>query len=142
MTEQHRDHHTVLDALAKWTKDYRDAIGERHELANATPETVASIARDIGISPEELAFFARKGRHAADELPKLLRALGVDPEKLASVDPAKMRDLQRICLTCGHKGQCRHDLAAGNVASHYQEYCPNTISLGALINPVEAKQSK
>lgn len=134
MTDQNRDHHAVFDTIAKWVKDYREAIGQRHELANATPEVVASIARDIGVSPEELSFFTAKGQHAADELPKLLRALGVDPEKLASGDPVRMRDLQRMCLTCGHKGQCRHDLASGNAASHYKEYCPNAVSLEALLN--------
>jgi len=134
MTDQNRDHHTVFDTIANWIKDYREAIGQRTELANLTPEVVASIARDIGVSSEELSFFAAKGQHAADELPKLLRALGVDPRELTSVDPAKMRELQRICLTCGHKGQCRHDLASGKAASHYQEYCPNAVSLDALLN--------
>jgi hypothetical protein len=134
MTDQNRDHHTVFDTIANWIKDYREAIGQRNELANLTPEAVASIARDIGVSSEELSFFAAKGQHAADELPKLLRALGVDPEKLTSVDPAKMRDLQRICLTCGHKGQCRHDLASGKAASRYQGYCPNAVSLDAVLN--------
>jgi len=134
MTDQNRDHHTVFDTIANWIKDYREAIGQRTELANLTPEVVASIARDIGVSSEELSFFAAKGQHAADELPKLLRALGVDPRELTSVDPAKMRELQRICLTCGHKGQCRHDLASGKAAGHYQEYCPNAVSLDALLN--------
>ena len=134
MTDQNRDHHTVFDTIANWIKDYREAIGQRTELANLTPEVVASIARDIGVSSEELSFFAAKGQHAADELPKLLRALGVDPKELTSVDPAKMRELQRICLTCGHKGQCRYDLASGKAASHYQEYCPNAVSLDALLN--------
>jgi hypothetical protein len=133
MTDQNQDHSNFFDTIAHWIKDYHEAIGQRSELANLTPEVVASIARDVGVSSEELSFFAAKGKHAADELPKLLRALGVDPEKLTSVDPAKMRDLQRICLTCGHKGKCRHDLASDTVASHYQEYCPNAISLDAIL---------
>jgi hypothetical protein len=45
-----------------------------------------------------------------------------------------MRDLQRICVTCGHKGQCQHDLAIGAAASHYRDYCPNAISLDALFH--------
>jgi hypothetical protein len=134
MTNQNHDRHTVFDTIANWIKDYRETIGQRNELAKCTPEIVASIARDIGVSPEELSFFTAKGPHAADELPKLLRALGVDPEKLASVEPAKMRDLQRICVTCGYKGQCRHDLASGTAASDYREYCPNAISLDAVFN--------
>jgi len=93
MINQSHQHHTVLDAIANWVKRYREAIGLRNELANCTPEQVALIARDMGLSPGELLSVAAKGPHAADELPKLLRALGVDPQKLASEDPATMRDL-------------------------------------------------
>jgi uncharacterized protein YjiS (DUF1127 family) len=83
-TDEHHTVETILDAIANWVKKYRNAVGLRGDLANCEPEEVALIARDIGVSPEELRFIASKGRHAADELPKLLRALGVDPQKLAS----------------------------------------------------------
>src|SRR5271169_3285697 len=75
-----------------------------------------------GLSPGELLSVTAKGPHAANELPKLLRALGVDPQKLSSEHPGTMRDLQRICVTCGHKGQCQHDLARGTAAGHYRDY--------------------
>jgi transcriptional regulator with XRE-family HTH domain len=133
-TYEHRTVAPILDAIANWVKKYRQAVGLRGELANCKAEEVARIARDIGLSPEELLFFANKGPHAADELPKLLRALGVDPQKLASDDPAIMRSLQRICITCDHKNQCQHDLAAGMAASHYRDYCPNAMSLDALFH--------
>jgi hypothetical protein len=133
-------HHTVFDAIADWIKTYRTAIGQQNELANCTPEVVASIARDIGVTPSELSFFTAKGPHASDELPRLLRALGVDPDKLAAVDRSRVRDLQRICITCGHKGQCQHDLAAGTAAHHYREYCPNAISLDALFKSKDLAQ--
>ena len=84
------------------------------------------------MTPQELLFAVSKGPHAADELPKLLSALGVDPQKLSSADPALMRSLQRICITCGHKDQCQHNLAAGTAAGHYRYYCPNAVSLDAL----------
>jgi Family of unknown function (DUF6455) len=93
---------------------------------------VAAIARDIGLSTQELEFIASKGPHAADELPKLLRALGVDPQKLASDRHTTLRDLQRICITCGHKTQCQHQLAAGTAAKDYHEYCPNAMSIDEL----------
>jgi hypothetical protein len=76
MNVHSHEHHAVLDAIAAWIKKYREAIGTQNELANCTPEQVAAIARDMGLSPGELRFMAAKGPHAADELPKLLRALG------------------------------------------------------------------
>jgi pyrroloquinoline quinone (PQQ) biosynthesis protein C len=101
-------------------------------LARCGPEEVARAANDLGVSPGELVRLASKGPHAADQLAKLLLALGVDPKKLASEDPAMMRDLQRLCITCGHKQRCEHELAAGTAAKHYRNYCPNAISLAAL----------
>jgi uncharacterized protein DUF6455 len=123
---------SILSAIANWVERYRNAVGLRGELARCRPEEVASMARDIGVSPQELKFFVKKGPRAADELPKLLRALGVDPQKLASDDQNKMRDLQRLCITCGDKNQCRHDLAAGTAASRYNDYCPNAASIRAI----------
>jgi len=133
-TYEHRTVASVLDAIANWVKKYRQASGLRGELANCNAEEVALIARDIGVSPDELIFIANKGRNAADELPKLLRALGVDPQKLASDAPATMRSLQRICISCGSKGQCQHELAAGTAASRYRDYCPNAMSLDELFH--------
>ena len=133
-TYEHRTVKPILDAIANWVKKYRHAIGLRAELAHCGAEEVALIARDIGVSPEELISVANKGPHAADELPKLLCALGVDPEKLRSDDPGLVRSLQRICISCGHKDRCQHDLAAGTAAEHYSEYCPNAMSLDALFH--------
>jgi hypothetical protein len=135
-TYEHRTVKPILDAIANWVKKYRDAIGMEGDLARCGAEEVALVARDIGVSPGELIFIANKGPHAADELPKLLSALGVDPQKL---DPAIKRSLQRICISCGHKEQCQHDLSAGTAASNYHDYCPNAMSLDALFQSKSKK---
>ena len=122
----------IFDAIANWVQKYRYAVGLRNELALCGAQEVAHIARDLRVSPEELVSLASKGPHAADQLPKLLLVLGVDPGELASNDSVMMRDLNRICITCGHKGQCEHDLANGSVAQRYHDYCPNAMSLDAL----------
>jgi hypothetical protein len=38
------------------------------KFANCGADEVANIARDVGVSPEELLFITNKGPHAADEL--------------------------------------------------------------------------
>ena len=126
--------HSIFQAIANWVKKYREAIGVRGELVNCAPEQVAEIARDIGVSTEELKFALEKGSHGSDELPRLLRAIGVDPQKLSSTEPALMRSLERICITCGHKEQCQHNLAAGTAVRHYQYYCPNAVGLNAFLS--------
>jgi len=122
----------ILDAIANWIKKYRYAVGLRDELARCGPEEVARAAHDLGVSPGELVRLASAGPHAADQLPQLLIALGVNPKKLTSDDPALMRDLQRLCITCGHKNRCEHEVAAGTAAQNYRSFCPNAISLDAL----------
>jgi uncharacterized protein YjiS (DUF1127 family) len=130
--DEHSSIESIFAAIANWVERYRQAIGVKRELANCGAEEVAAIARDIGLSTQELEFIASKGPRAADELPKLLRALGVDPQKLASRRGTTLRDLQRICITCGHKAQCQHELTAGTAAAHYHDYCPNATSIEEL----------
>jgi len=141
-THEHHGVGPILAAIANWVREYRRAVGLRGELAECPPEEVARMARDIGVSPQELKLFVNKGPQAAAELPKLLLALGVDPKKLASNDPDTMRDLQRLCITCGDKSQCRHDLAAGTAAEHYRDYCPNAISITALLKAKKAETAR
>lgn len=124
----------TLDAIADWVGRYRRAIGLRNELENCGADEVAHIARDLGVNPGDLVSMASKGEHAADQLPKLLRALGVDPDKLALGNAAMMRDLQRICITCSHKSRCEHDLASGTAGQRYHDYCPNAVSIDALFD--------
>jgi hypothetical protein len=130
--DEYRPVESIFGAIANWVTRYRQAVGLRRELAKCGPEEVAAIARDIGLSTQELEFIASKGPNAADELPKLLRALGVDPQKILSDRNGTLRDLQRICTTCGHKAQCKHELAAGTATKHYHGYCPNAVSIDEL----------
>ena len=123
----------VLGAIAQWVEKYRYASGMRKEMASYTAEQVADIAHELGVRPSELAALARKGPHAADLLNKLLAALGVDADKLSHSDPAVMRDLQRLCISCGHKRQCEHDLARGEAAGLFHDYCPNAFTIDALL---------
>ena len=124
----------VLDAIAGWVKTFRHAAGLRAELAHCDAEEVARTARDLGMSSRELVRLAGKGPQAADQLLALLSALGVDPKALSFDDPATMRDLQRLCVTCGHKGRCEHELAAGTATGSYHEFCPNAFTLDVLRN--------
>ena len=119
---EHSSVGSLFGAIGDWVTRYRQAIGLKRELANCGAEEVAAMARDIGLSAQELEFIASKGPNAAAELPKLLRALGVDPQKLPLDRRATLRDLQRICITCRHKAQCRHELATGTAAEHYRDF--------------------
>jgi hypothetical protein len=125
----------VLDAVANWFRKHHHAAGSYDELTTWGPEEIARIARDVGVSSGELIHMAEKGPHAADQLPRLLRAVGVDPGMLSRDDPAMMRDMQRLCTACRRKRRCERDLAAGTAANNYRSFCPNAASLEKLPAP-------
>jgi hypothetical protein len=128
MTPQARQYpvvDAVIDMFAKWLKHRRD-IAESCSCDSAEYER---IAHDLNISTGELNDLVRRGPHAADALPEMMTALGIDPKAVARVEPMVMRDLERVCSVCAHKRECAHELTAGTAAEHYDEFCPNASTL-------------
>ncbi|MCF8475633.1 MAG: DUF6455 family protein, partial [Pseudolabrys sp.] len=102
-------------------------------------DDVMEIAKDLGVSAGDLREMMSKGPGAADLLKKMLVALGVDGKTLAMAKPLVLRDLQRLCATCGNKKRCAHELADGTAAAHFQEFCPNAFTLAALFEETNRK---
>jgi hypothetical protein len=80
----------------------------------------------------DLDTFVRQGPHAADELPRLLEVLGIDEAALVRSEPAVLRDMKRVCVSCERKVQCRNDLETGASARDYGDYCVNAQTMNAL----------
>ena len=121
----------LLDAFAGWLKHRRE-LNEMRQLDTAEFDRIAN---DLRISPGDLNDLVRQGPRAADELPRLLDALGIDEEALVRTEPMLLRDMARVCALCHHKRQCDRDLFAGTSAEHYQGYCPNAPSINDLARP-------
>jgi hypothetical protein len=121
----------VIDTFSGWLKHRR----ELKEMREMDAVNFGQIAGDLRISSADLEALVRQGPHAADELPKMLRALGIDQADLTRTEPALLRDMERVCSLCGHKSQCSHELAAGSAAAHYEEYCGNAPSIDGLGKP-------
>jgi len=119
-------------AIARWVDRYRTILDPMRQFGSCTADEVRAMAHDLSLTPADLVTLTRNGPESARLLVELLKALGVDPKKLANQDPAMMRDLQRLCVSCGYKRQCEHDLREGSSAAHYAEYCPNAYTLGLL----------
>ena len=119
----------LIDMFGNWLRVRRDI----NELREFDSGEFARIAQELGVSPGELDTFVRQGPHAADELPQLLAALGIDNDALARSQPMVLRDMERGCAMCKHKRQCDHDLAAGTAARHYEEYCCNAQTIDGLM---------
>jgi hypothetical protein len=101
---------------------------------NQAPPVVERIANDLqlSLSPADLEELVRRGPHAADELPRLLEALGISARDLARVEPIVVANLERVCALCKSKRECDRDLASGASAEHYQEYCLNAQRIAQL----------
>src|SRR5215467_8694708 len=99
------------------------------EIACLEPQELASIARDLGTSPDELRVLAGQDKSAADLLLRRMETLRLDPTQ---VDSAVMRDLQRCCSMCKDKVLCVHELEDRPRVATWPKYCPNEPTLTAL----------
>jgi hypothetical protein len=123
----------LINTFADWLKHRRDLS----EVRRMDTTEFDRIAGDLRVSPGELDTLVRRGPHAADELPKLLKVLGIDEADLARTEPLVLRDMERVCAMCASKRQCDRDLAAGTSAEHYEEYCLNAPTIDSLDQPVK-----
>ena len=131
----------VVNAIAGWINKYRAMYSTRDEFAQCTPQEVLRIAADMGVPTGELRALAAKGPGSAQLLEQMLLRLYVDPAQLANSNPAIMRDLQRLCVVCGQKDRCRHELKEGTAAEHFHEFCPNAFTLDALFRQKDDSSS-
>src|SRR5260370_29717434 len=105
---------------------------EMREMREINSGDFTRIAHDLSISPAELDTLVRRGPHASDELPRLLKSLGLDEATLSRTQPVLQRDMLRVCAACQQKARCNSDLDAGTLAQHYEEYCPNAPAVEEL----------
>ncbi len=124
--------HSVVDRLTQTFCDWLRHRRELSELRQLNSPEFDRIASDLQISPADLNELVRHGPHAADELPILLKAVGIDRDDLARIEPMVLHDMERVCALCHHKRECDRDLAAGTSAEHYQDYCLNASTIAEL----------
>ena len=119
---------SAINLFGDWLKHQR----EMRELRDLNSGDFARIARDLCVSPAELDAVVRQGAHASDELPRLLKVLGIDEATLSRTQPVLQRDMVRVCAVCQQKALCNHDLDSGALAQRYDEYCPNAPAINEL----------
>jgi hypothetical protein len=133
MTEHTHALQDAFAAVARWVDRYRDLIDPGRQFDGCTASEVEAIAHDLAITRGDLLTLTRKGPDSARLLSELLRALDIDPARLAEQDPLMMRDMQRLCVGCLVKRQCMHNLVAGTSADNYVDYCPNAYTIDVLL---------
>ena len=118
-------------AITAWWRNWRAARERLDELDRCGGE-FARIARDVGVAPSELYIIAAKRPDAANQLTLRLEALHLDAAAIRRDDPLVMRDLERVCTTCGDKRRCVRDWVKFPNDAAWREYCPNAMTLDAL----------
>jgi hypothetical protein len=124
----------TLKTIADWVIRYRNAVGFKNEFAMCGPDEVMRMAKDIGVTASQLQELVRKGPDSANLLKRMLVALHVDPKIIADMDPLVMREMKWLCITCSNKRRCEHELAKGTAAQHFQQFCPNAVSIVELLD--------
>lgn len=110
---------------------HEQLAARREALFHSDPD-LAPIAGEFGLSVGELRRLASRSSHSADELPRMMSALGFDAGETVQRMPILYRDLQRVCSGCRTKARCRRELAHGTAAADFAEFCPNRETLRAL----------
>jgi hypothetical protein len=118
----------LIGVFADWLK-HRQEITEMCQFDAAE---FGRIAHDLGVTSTDLDELVRQGPHKVEELPVLLKTLGINEDAIARAQPLVMRDMERVCALCRHKKECDHDIADGSLAQHYEAYCGNKVTLDAL----------
>jgi hypothetical protein len=123
---------TVIERLTYTFGDWLRHRRELSELRQLNTVEFDRIAGDLRLTPSDLHELVRHGADAANELPKLLKVLGIGEADLARIEPLVLQDMERVCALCGNKRECDRDLAAGTSAEHYQQYCLNAPTIAEL----------
>jgi hypothetical protein len=117
----------MLDALALWLANQR----ERAALGWSQTDQLGALARDLGVSPNELSYLVNAAPDPL-QLPDMLKALGIDETALRRLQPALLRAMEQVYGQCAVLGRCKYALARGVAVGEYERFCPNAAKLASL----------
>ena len=115
--------------VARWRAWWR----KHNELASLPRDELHRMAADFGMGTRDLEELVAKGPQAADLLHQRLDALGLSRADVQRIAFSLMRDLERTCACCSDKAECKKDLAAKPDDPAWKQYCPNAVSLEAIM---------
>jgi transcriptional regulator with XRE-family HTH domain len=85
----------LIGTFAGWLTHRRE-LNELHQIDRTELDRIAG---DLQVSPSALEELVEKGPYAADELERLLKALGIDEAALARTQPTVLRDASAPCAS-------------------------------------------
>jgi hypothetical protein len=130
---------SLRSKLADWWRNWRNRCDAVSDLACCGADEIERVARDVGLTSAELRTMAGKWPSAADLLRQRMAHLDLDASEVTQTQPLVMRDLQRSCTVCQSKRKCMRDLSRDPDNPVWQDYCPNAMTLTALLNKPASK---
>ncbi|NBJ13096.1 hypothetical protein [Microvirga arsenatis] len=119
---------SLMTTLRRWWSS-RQA---RKELACLSIHEHATLARDLGLSSDQLDRMAAHGARGGADLHRFLDAMGLAPEWLELTRPTVLREMSIVCSACPVARLCRRDLERG-WAPAVRRYCPNIMTIDAIL---------
>ncbi|MCW5681079.1 MAG: hypothetical protein KF794_10330 [Xanthobacteraceae bacterium] len=104
----------------------------RSDLDELESDQVKAIARDIGMTADDLYRLDRRGDSSYLLLPERLVQEGIKPTVVQAEWPSVWKDLQRVCALCDHADVCQRDLDAHPDSGEWHSYCPNESTMKFL----------
>lgn len=120
---------SMATTLRSWWTD-RKAETEFNHLGSGER---AAIARDVRLPEEMLSRIVEHGGTGRLELSQLLSELGMDEGEIAREHPGVMRDLEATCTGCDGRSRCHRNLERSTAAENFETYCPNAVTIEALL---------
>jgi len=92
-------------------------------------------AHYLGIPVSQLRWVSSFSPDPISLLERRMEALSLNPDKVAHIEPLRVRELRHRCVKCEKRGQCALDLAdefADPGCQSWRDYCPNAATLTML----------
>jgi hypothetical protein len=120
-----------MSIMEMWETLQSRLAGAR-ELNTLNMDQREELARDVGVSEPVLERLFTSVRD--QELERLMYALSLDDRKMKLTNRgAIMRDMSIVCSECALVKRCQRELQEGSASRNYNEYCPNALTLNALL---------
>ena len=117
----------MLGSVREWVR----AHVRPSEVELLSPGERRYLASDLALSESELLTLAN-GRDNSVLMERMMRAHGIDPDRVRQALDTPVRDIERVCTKCRNTGRCARELNAGTAAMNCHEFCPNASTLDAL----------
>jgi hypothetical protein len=132
-TAKGSERYGIIGSLAQKWRDWQRRRAATAELDCCGSTERRRIAADLNMNETELCVLAGRWPDSLDLLRQRLEQLNLDGSDSTQIEPEVVRDLQRTCALCMNKRRCTHDLAKRPADPVWQEYCPNAMTISALL---------